>query len=116
MITKEQYEEKCREFVSARMYDGRGEFHIYECSNCHSSMITAFKDKGVTPFTIKCRACGKVSYHEKTVPEVPVEMHSFLGVKYWVRPTYEQFVKLPLNSKEHVLNGGLLFEEELPNV
>lgn len=115
MITKEQYDEMCREFVSARMYDGRGEFHIYVCMNCHSSMITAFKDKGVTPFTIKCRDCGNVSYHEKTVLEVPVEMHSFLGVKYWVRPTYEQFVRLPLNLREHVMNGGLLFEQELTN-
>ena len=44
------------------------------------------------------------------------EQHAnFLGIKVhnWVRPTFEQLQKLNDGSIEHVLNGGLMLEDEL---
>ena len=58
MITKAEYEKKCLEFEEAMMYEGRGEYNGYICEKCGYTVATLYKDKGVTPFVIKCPQCG----------------------------------------------------------
>ena len=43
----------------------------------------------------------------------PPEHPKMSKVKNWVRPTFEQFVKLSPATQQHVFNGGLVWEEEL---
>lgn len=102
-ITKEQYEQICAQFQTAKMYDGRGTLDVYICENCNKVMYSKYIDKGVTPFCIKCERCGSVMLHERTFPVAlfPADIE-------WYRPSFEEFQNLALAEKEHVLNGGLI--------
>lgn len=113
MITKAEYEKKCLEFEEEMMYDGRGEYNGYVCQKCGYTVATLYKDKGVTPFVIKCTQCGGESIHRITSRTAPPEHPKTSKVKNWVRPTFEQFVKLSPAIQQHVFNGGLVWEEEL---
>ena len=113
MITKSEYEKKCLEFEEARMYDGRGEYNGYVCEKCSYITATLYKDKGVTPFIIGCEKCGEAAMHMITSRNAPPAAPNISEVKNWVRPTFEQFLKLSPATQEHVLNGGLVLEEEL---
>lgn len=113
-ISKGKYEQLCKEFVNAKMYDGRGEYNGYRCKKCGYIVATYYKDKGVTPFIIKCPICNGTSIHDITSFDAPPQLYNISKVKNWVRPTYEQFLKLSPATKEHILNGGLIFEDELP--
>ena len=109
-----EYNKLVSEIEQTRMYDGRGEYNGYTCEKCGYITVTLYKDKGVTPFILKCPKCGGTSVHSITSrnppPYIP-ELYS--EVKNWVRPTIEQLLKMPLATIDHVLNGGLVFEEEL---
>lgn len=111
---KQQYDELVSGIETAKMFDGRNKgVDIYQCKECGFQFYTRYKDKGVTPFTVRCRNCDHgTASHDKTITE---QMASFLGVKVhnWVRPTYEQLLKLNKGAQEHVLNGGLMLEDEL---
>ena len=113
---KKKYDKLVAEIESARMYDGRNKgVDLYQCKECGFQFYTRYKDKGVTPFTVRCRNCDHgTAVHDKTITE---QMASFLGVKVhnWVRPTFGQFLKLNEGAQEHVLNGGLMLEDELDN-
>lgn len=117
---REQYKAKYDGMVNtieaARMYDGRGKgVDVYVCNECGAVYYTRYKDKGVTPFTIHCRKCKMgTMVHRNTIPEyggkvldLSEEIHN------WVRPTFEQFLKLNEGAKQHVLQGGLMLDEEL---
>ena len=117
MTTKqiiEQYNRLVSEIEPTQMYDGRGEYNGYTCEKCGFITVTLYKDKGVTPFIIKCPKCGGTAVHKITTriapPYVP---DTYSEVKNWVRPTIEQLLKMPPATIDHVLNGGLVFEEEL---
>lgn len=112
-LSKEEYDKLCKEFEEAKMYDGRGEYNGYRCEKCGYIVATLYKDKGVTPFIIQCPKCKGMSQHVITSHDAPPEQSNISKVKNWVRPTYEQFLKLPPASQEHVMNGGLVFEEEV---
>lgn len=112
-MNKKQYERKCRSFEEARMYDGRGEYNGYCCEKCGYIVATYYKDKGVTPFVIQCPECGGMAQHTITSMDAPPKRPNISAVKNWVRPDYEQFVKLSPATQQHVLNGGLVCEDEL---
>lgn len=111
---KQQYDELLARIKTARMFDGRNKgVDIYVCENCGAQFYTRYKDKGVTPFTIRCRYCGNGTMkHENTITEqfandVGFEVHN------WVRPTFNQLQNLSDGAIDHVLNGGLMLEDEL---
>ena len=111
---KQQYDELVSGMKTVKIFDGRNKgVDIYQCKECGFQFYTRYKDKGVTPFTVRCRNCDHgTASHDKTITE---QMASFLGVKVhnWVRPTFEQFLKLSEGAQKHVLNGGLMLEDEL---
>lgn len=113
---KKKYDKMVAGIESAQMFDGRNKgVDVYVCKKCGYQFFTRYKDKGVTPFTVRCRNCEHgTAVHEKTITE---QTASLLGVKVhnWVRPTFEQLLKLNEGAQEHVLNGGLMLEEELEN-
>ena len=112
---KQKYDQLVAGIESARMFDGRNKgVDIYVCEKCGTQFCTRYKDKGVTPFTIKCRRieCGATMVHRGTISEREAEI-SRLVVHNWVRPTFEQLLTLNAGTQEHVLKGGLILEEEL---
>ena len=111
---KQQFDKLVSGIETAKMFDGRNKgVDVYVCKKCGEEFYTRYKDKGVTPFTIKCRHCEHgTMIHGQTIPErvaslMPFEVHD------WVRPTFEQLQKLSDGAIEHVLNGGLMLEDEL---
>lgn len=111
-ITK-RYNELVSEIETLRMYDGRGEYNGYECEKCGHVTVTLYADKGVTPFIIRCSKCGGAARHEYTSRSQPPARPWYSPVKRWVRPTLEQLLKMSPATIEHVLDGGLVLEEEL---
>ena len=112
---KQKYDQLVAGIESAKMFDGRNSgVDIYVCEKCGKQFCTRYKDKGVTPFTIKCRRveCGATMIHRGTISEQEAE-HNRLVVHNWVRPTFEQLLTLNAGTQEHVLKGGLILEEEL---
>lgn len=112
---KKSYDKLVAEIESARMYDGRGKgVDVYVCEKCGKQFYTRYKDKGVTPFTIRCRreGCNATMVHRATISESQAKNEG-LVVHNWVRPTFEQLLKLNDGAKEHVMNGGLMLEDEL---
>lgn len=111
---KKKYDKLVSEIESEQMFDGRESgVDVYKCKECGNKFYTRYRDKGVTPFTVRCRNCEKgTMVHGITITEYAAEN---LGVKVhnWVRPTFEQLLKLDEGAQEHVLNGGLMLEDEL---
>ena len=113
MIQKEniekRYNELVKEIEGKRMYDGRGTVDRYTCDTCGHIIYTTYRDKGVTPFTIKCTRCGGTKYHDKTYDKKTVP--SYVMVMDWYRPSLEDVLKMSDSMIEHVLNGGLVLED-----
>ena len=112
---KQKYDKLVSEIESTRMFDGRGNgVDVYVCEKCGKQFLTRYKDKGVTPFTIRCRReeCNATMIHRDTISEEQVKNEG-LVVHNWVRPTFEQLLKLNEGAIKHVLNGGLMLEDEL---
>ena len=106
---KEQYDKLVNEIEGIKMYDGRGTVDRYICDTCGHMTHTTYKDKGVTPFTMRCDKCGGTMYHRKTFTKESVP--DWVEVKNWYRPTLDQTLKESQPVIEHILNGGLLLEE-----
>ena len=106
-----QYRKMLRMVQNVPMYDGRGQgTDVYTCSGCGRKFYTEYKDKGCTPLTIRCRFCEEGTMtHEHTVDRAPVGA----ATHYWVRPTFKQFLNLNPAARQHVLDGGLMLEDEL---
>lgn len=111
-ITK-RYNKLVAEIEDLEIYDGRGEFNGYECDKCGLITVTLYVDKGVTPFVLRCPNCGGSAVHRYTSRSQPPASTRYSPVKRWVRPSLEQLLKMQPATIEHVLNGGLVFEEEL---
>ena len=112
---KQKYDQLVAGIESAKMFDGRDKgVDVYVCERCAKQFYTRYKDKGVTPFTIKCRreACGATMIHRSTISEEEAR-NCRLAVHNWVRPTFEQLQTLSDGAIEHVLKGGLMLEDEL---
>ena len=108
---KKRLQEVSDGIESAAIFDGRGRgVDVYVCDKCGAKFYTRYKDKGVTPFVIKCRACEKShAVHKDTISE---HMAGIIGVEVhnWIRPTFEQLQKLSEGEINHVLDGGLILE------
>lgn len=114
--SKVMYDGMVNSIEAAQMYDGRGKgVDVYVCNECGAVYYTRYKDKGVTPFTINCRKCKMgTMVHKNTIPEEAAKVLEMSNkIHNWVRPTFEQFLKLNEGAKQHVLQGGLMLEEEL---
>lgn len=114
---KKKYDKLVSEIEETRMYDGRGKgVDVYLCERCNGVFLTRYRDKGVTPFTIKCRWCNEgYAMHKSTVSEQNAEemcKRQGITVKEWVRPSFEQLLKMNGGLQAHVLDGGLVLDEE----
>lgn len=113
-VSFEEYKGFCESIEDRSMYDGRGKgVDVYECNKCGKKMFTLYADKGVTPFCMPCECGGTMTHNEMYCKVECYQRHGFKLIRNWVRPTYDQFVKLSLGQQEHVMNGGLLLKEEL---
>ena len=111
---KAKYTKFLKEIDASRIYDGRGSWiDVYRCDKCNHVMLTKYKDKGVTPFTMKCSVCGcGTMWHDETVGEGVVETHyPDIKIKNWVRPTLEQCYEMSDWDLEHVFDGGLYLDD-----
>ena len=112
-MKRKDIEKKYKELVDSietkRMYDGRETVDRYTCDSCGHIIYTTYRDKGVTPFTMRCHRCGGTKYHDKTydkknVPDQVVVME-------WYRPTLKKTLKMSEEMKDYVLDGGLILDE-----
>ena len=60
----QQYNNMVASIEDAKIYDGRGEYNLYECNKCNNYKVTLYKDKGVTPFIMRCKCGGGYDAHE----------------------------------------------------
>lgn len=112
---RKQYDKLVAEIESAKVYDGRNKgVDVYVCEKCGKQFYTQYKDKGVTPFTIRCRIdeCGGTMIHKCTISVGQARINGIV-IHNWVRPTFEQLQKLSEGAIDHVLQGGLMLEDEL---
>lgn len=114
---KRQYDELVENIEAARMFDGRGTgVDVYTCDECGAKFYTQYVHKGVTPFTIQCRTC----HHGTAMHRETINLHQWVRLEEqgeklhsWVRPTFEQLLKLSHGAQQHVLQGGLMLRDEL---
>jgi hypothetical protein len=114
---KRQYDELVENIEDTRMFDGRGSgVDVYTCDKCGAKFYTQYVHKGVTPFTISCRNCK----HGTAVHRNTISLHLWVQLEVvgeklhnWVRPSFEQLQKLSPGLQRHVLQGGLMLEDEL---
>jgi len=109
---KKRYNKLIANIEHVRIYDGRGTYDFYQCERCGKPIVTLYVNKGVTPFVMQCPGCGGNTVHKYSFKTLPYSITGVL-VRRWVRPTFEQLLKLNPATIEYVLNGGLVFEEEL---
>ena len=108
---KQQYDKLVSGIETAKMFDGRNKgVDVYVCKKCGKQFYTRYIDKGVTPFTIKCRHCEHGTMkHDQTISE-RVANFMALEVHNWVRPTYEQTLKLNESTQKlHVSDVFIVF-------
>lgn len=109
---EQRYNKMAADIEAAPLYDGRGKgVDVYRCQNCGSEQCTYYRDKGVTPFLIRCDVCGNMAQHYASLK--PVAGINYEALKAWVRPTYKQFTRLERGLRDHVLRGGLVLEEDV---
>lgn len=58
---------------------------------------------------MRCK-CGGDMMHTKSSKQAPP---SYVKVHNWVRPNLEQTMSLSEGMRNHILNGGLILEDEL---
>lgn len=110
-ITK-SYQKLVSEIEEMKMYDGRGTVDEYVCNRCGEKVFTTYRDKGVTPFVMRCRKCGGDAVHRDTYRKFSVEVfRSVVKVQDWYRPSLEETLKMSEDMIDHVLNGGLVLSE-----
>lgn len=106
---EKQYNKLVSEIEGKKMYDGRGTVDRYVCDTCGHITYTTYRDKGVTPFTMRCHRCGGTKYHDKTYDKKTVP--GYVNVIDWYRPTLKQTLEMSAGQIEHILNGGLILDE-----
>lgn len=111
VMSEEEYNKMCADSENMHVYDGRGTYDLYQCEGCDNHIITTYAAKGVTPFVIGCPKCGKAMMHTRTFDSIP----EHVNIIKWVRPTYEQYCKMPIGVRDHISNGGLVMETDLIN-
>ena len=103
-----RYKKLVSEIEDSLMYDGRNFIDRYTCDRCGAVVYTTYKDKGVTPFCMKCNNCPGTMIHDETYDKT--SFSSVEVVKNWYRPSLEKTLKMSDTMVEHVLLGGLILE------
>lgn len=111
VLTEEEYTKFCADAEQMDVYDGRGTYDLYVCDDCCHQVITTYEVKGITPFVIKCSKCGGAMKHIATYKNV----HPETKVLKWIRPTYNQYLKLSSFTRQHIEDGGLILETSIIN-
>lgn len=112
-MTKKQISRKYNSLLARvenmEIYDGRNTVDQYQCGKCHFRVFTTYKDKGVTPFAIRCPVCGGLMQHNRTFSKdtFPEDVR----VLKWYRPELKHLLKMNEPEIDHVLNGGLILEK-----
>ena len=84
----------------------RGQVNTYVCETCKEEIATINLNTGVTPFTISCRIESCPGYMRSGFYRLP---KGSITVRYaWFRPCTAEFAKLPIETQEHILTGGLI--------
>ncbi|MGN1155694.1 MAG: hypothetical protein ACI4TK_05920 [Agathobacter sp.] len=113
---RRQYKKMMAEIEGMNMFDGRGKgVDVYVCEKCGRRTFTRYKDKGVTPFVMRCSHCDGYAQHVDTVSENFANILCITNntsVQNWVRPPLWWVLKHK-NAVDHVLNGGLVLEQEV---
>ncbi len=111
-----QYKKLVASVEKIKMFDGRGKgVDVYTCTRCNGKILTRYKDKGVTPFVIRCPYCDGYANHNNTISEREAKalcIAEHIRVQNWVRPPLWWLLKHK-EAVEHVLNGGLVLEKEV---
>lgn len=111
-----RYKKLIEEIDGKKIYDGRGKgVDVYTCDKCGFPTLTRYKDKGVTPYVMRCSHCDGNAKHSQTISETRVpKFCAVFGVEVynWVRPPLEWLLKHK-RAADHVLNGGLVLEREI---
>lgn len=104
-----RYNKLVEEIEHMEIYDGRNTVDQYQCGKCHFRVFTTYKDKGVTPFAIRCPICGGSMHHNRTFSKdtFPEDVR----VLKWYRPELKYLLKMNESEIDHVLNGGLILEK-----
>ena len=114
---RKKYDKLVADIEEMRIYDGRNRgVDVYYCDSCKEIKLTRYRDKGVTPFTEKCHLCGGLMVHTRTISEeeaMEICNKKGIEVKNWIRPSFDQLLKMDAATQDHVLNGGLVIEEEM---
>lgn len=107
-----KYKKLVREIEKMKMYDGRGTIDEYICDKCGNSTYTTYRDKGVTPFVMRCNKCGGDSVHRNTFPSITFDsISTIVEIKEWYRPSLEETLKMKEGMIDHILNGGLVLSK-----
>lgn len=112
-MNKEEYQAFCDNAENMKVYDGRGKADLYKCEKCGTFIFTTYAVKGVTPFTMRCfrhEFCKGTMIHTKTYPLNQIEGKLAVKVFRWIRPVYDDYVKLPEGVRSHIDQGGLILE------
>lgn len=113
---RREYKKMVASVEEMKIFDGRGKgVDAYVCEKCGRMTLTRYKDKGVTPFVMRCCHCDGYAKHVNTVSEDTARLLCLAkntDVKNWVRPPLWWLLKHK-KAVDHVLNGGLVLEQEV---
>ena len=114
-MNREEYQAFCDNAENMRVYDGRGKADLYECEKCGTLIFTTYAVKGGTPVTMPChsKSCNGTMIHTKTFPLGVIEGRVASKVLRWIRPKFDDYVKLPEGVRHHIDQGGLILETKI---
>lgn len=93
-----------QEWLDGPAVTGHRHKNLYTCDTCHGELVTIDTDKSVTPFMISCRATpGCKGFMQSNFYDCDP---SRVAQYEWYRP--ETTDRLPQETLEHVMKGGLL--------
>lgn len=114
---RRQYKQLVAKVEEMKVFDGRGKgVDVYVCEKCGRRTLTRYKDKGVTPFVMRCRYCDGYAQHVETISEDTALLLCIAEgntVQNWVRPPLKWLLKQNQGTIDHVLQGGLVLEKEV---
>jgi hypothetical protein len=83
-----------------------GKVNSYSCDDCARIQLTLNMHNGTTPFCMGCVACGGSA--TSNFYRVPRTAQKMVIHQIWYRPIPADFDGMDAETKDHVLNGGLL--------
>lgn len=113
IISEEQYGYICKQ-LDAEHAKRSGYYNIYVCKTCGHHIVSQDIENGVTPFIVSCKSfCkeGKSEHMTSLFYDFNQELMDRSGIKVdlkWRRPYYDEFIKLPPEYRQAILNGNLV--------